>query len=237
MRRSVLHKTPNWLIEVPSQPGLNEALVSLGVLDAEGGLERGIAAHLVQKQCCTKAYLRGVFMGSGFVSDPQGDFHLEMTCVSQQMTDDVIELMGRWGIVGKSTTRRNSNIVYLKSGSAIKDFLALVGAHRAALEMESARVFKSVRNDVNRKVNAEIANQAKTSAASLEQIRVIRRVLKRRDIRELPEALQDYIRLRVTHPDATLRELGQLTDPPLSKSAIYHRVRRLEELANQLDPR
>jgi DNA-binding protein WhiA len=153
------------------------------------------------------------------------------------MTDDVIELMGRWGIVGKSTTRRNSNIVYLKSGSAIKDFLALVGAHRAALEMESARVFKSVRNDVNRKVNAEIANQAKTSAASLEQIRVIRRVLKRRDIRELPEALQDYIRLRVTHPDATLRELGQLTDPPLSKSAIYHRVRRLEELANQLDPR
>lgn len=234
MRRSVLHKTPNWLIELPSQKGLNAALRVLGVLDKEGHLERGISKDLVKKRCCAAAYLRGVFLGSGFIANPKGDFHFEITVESQTMANDVVDLMASAGIMAKVTERRNSFTIYLKSGSAISSFLALVGAHQCALKMENERVLKSVRNDVNRRVNAEIANQAKTAQASIDQIQTIRHVLEHHDIKTLPHALQEYIRLRVRYPDASLKELGEMAQPPLSKSAIYHRVRRLEQIEKEL---
>ena len=234
MRRSVLHKTPNWLIEVPIQPGLAEALEDLGIVGPEG-LKRGIDPPLVRKSCCASAYLRGVFLGSGFISNPRGDFHFELTVESQTMAHDIVELLGKKDIHAKVVERRSSHTVYLKSGSAISSFLAFVGAHQSALKMENERVLKSVRNDVNRRVNAEIANQAKTAEASVEQIQAIRTLLEHRDIKTLPKGLQDFIRLRVRYPDATLKELGELAVPPLSKSAIYHRVRRIEQLAREVD--
>ncbi len=233
MRRSVLHKTPNWLIEVANQEGLDEALRDLGIL-SDAGLERGIDRELVRKQCCAAAYLRGAFLGSGFISNPRGDFHFELTVESQSMAHDIAELMRERDIPAKIMERRNSYTVYLKSGSAISSFLALVGAHQSALKMENERVLKSVRNDVNRRVNAEIANQAKTAEASVDQIQTIRKVLDHHDIKSLPAGLQEYIRLRVRFPDATLKELGEYASPPLSKSAIYHRVRRLEQMAKEL---
>lgn len=233
MRRSVLHKTPNWLIDVPAQPGLNETLKELGIV-GESGLQRGIAHDLVKKDCCASAYLRGVFLGSGFISNPRGDFHFELTVESQTMANDIVELMEAKDIHAKIVERRNTHTVYLKSGAAISSFLAYVGAHQSALKMENERVLKSVRNDVNRRVNAEIANQAKTAEASVEQIQAIRTVLEHQDIKTLPRALQDYIRLRVTYPDATLKELGERANPPLSKSAIYHRVRRIEQMASDI---
>ncbi len=233
MRRSVLHKTPNWLIDVPAQPGLNEALKELGIIGDEG-LQRGIDPELVRKECCASAYLRGVFLGSGFVSNPRGDFHFEITVESQTMANDIVELMAKKGIRAKVVERRSTHTVYLKSGAAISSFLAFVGAHQSALKMENARVVKSVRNDVNRRVNAEIANQAKTQAASVDQVEAIRIVLEHQDIKSLPSALQEYIRLRVTYPNATLKELGERANPPLSKSAIYHRVRRIEQMAAKL---
>ena len=233
MRRSVLHKTPNWLIEVPTQPGLDEALRDLGILGEEG-LQRGIAPELVRKSCCASAYLRGVFLGSGFISNPRGDFHFEITVESQTMAGDIVALLETKGINAKVVERRNTHTVYLKSGSAISSFLAFVGAHQSALKMENERVLKSVRNDVNRRVNAEIANQAKTAEASVEQIQAIRTLLEHRDIKTLPKGLQDYIRLRVRYPEATLKELGESATPPLSKSAIYHRVRRIEQMAREV---
>lgn len=233
MRRSVLHKTPNWLIEVPMQPGLNEALLSLGVLGQEG-IERGIDPDLIRKQCCVAAYLRGVFLGSGFISNPRGDFHFELKVETQATADAVVELLAERSIKAKAIQRRNSYLIYIKSGAAISSFLALVGAHQSALKMENERVVKSVRNDVNRRVNAEMANQAKASAASVDQIMTIRYVLDHRDISSLPHALQEYIKLRIAYPDATLKELGEAADPPLSKSAINHRVRRLDQLAQEI---
>ena len=124
-------------------------------------------------------------------------------------------------------------MVYLKSGSAILEFLAFAGAHQSALAMENARVIKSVRNDVNRMTNAEIANQAKAANASVDQLYAIRVVLEAHGMENLPPALQDFIKLRVTYPDATLKELGERANPPLSKSAVYHRVRRIEQMAKE----
>ena len=231
VRRSVLHKTPNYLIELPNQPGLKEALLSLGILSSDGGLVMGIEPSLVQKQCCAAAYLRGAFLGSGFISNPKSDFHFEITVENQDLAQGLVDLMAPKGIQGKIMQRRNSYMVYLKSGNAILEFLAFVGAHQSALHMEQERVVKSVRNDVNRMINAEVANQQKASIAAVDQLFAIRTVLEKHGMENLPPALQDFIRLRVTYPDASLKELGEHANPPLSKSAIYHRVRRIEQLA------
>ena len=233
VRRSVLHKTPNYLIVLPMQRGLDDALHDMGVLSASG-LEMGIDARLVEKQCCTAAYLRGAFLGSGFITNPRGDFHFEMSLESEDLARGIVELLEARGIGARIMSRRSSWTVYLKSGSAISEFLALVGAHQAALAMENERVIKSVRNDVNRRVNAELANQAKSAQSSVEQIMAIHKVVAEHGLENLPPALQEYISLRVAYPDATLKELGERANPPLSKSAVYHRVRRIEQMAAEL---
>lgn len=237
VRRSVLHKTPNYLIEVPSQPNLPHALEDLGVLSKDGGLELGIREDLMAKRCCAAAYLRGAFLGSGFVADPKGDFHFEMTVESSQLADDIVAALEDMGIKARVMHRRSSFMVYLKSGSAIKEFLAFTGAHKCALRLENERVVKSVRNNVNRTTNAELANQAKAVNAAVDQIVAIRTVLNSYPSAEIPPALQDFMRLRVAHPDATLKELGELANPPLSKSAVYHRVRRIEDMAAKANQR
>ena len=169
------------------------------------------------------------------MSDPRGDFHFEVIVETEELADGLVDLLARKNIKARIMQRRNSYMVYLKSGSAILEFLALAGAHQSALAMENARVIKSVRNDVNRQTNAEIANQAKTSRAAIDQIRAIRQVVEAHGMENLPPALQDFIKLRVCHPEATLKELGELANPPLSKSAVYHRVRRIEQLAAELE--
>ena len=233
VRRSVLHKTPNYLIEVPTQSHLSDALRDLGVLSPDGGLEMGVSPALVAKKCCSAAYLRGAFLGSGFLSSPKSDFHFEITVESEPLAEGLVELLARAGIAARVMQRRSSYMVYLKSGNAILEFLAFAGAHQAALLMEQERVVKSVRNDVNRQINAEVANQAKAASAAVDQIFAIRQVVERHGMENLPPALQEFIRLRVTYPDASLKELGERANPPLSKSAVYHRVRRIEQLARE----
>lgn len=233
VRRSVLHKTPNYLIEVVAQPGLADALRDMGVLSADGGLEMGVSPYLVRKKCCAAAYLRGAFLGSGFISSPKSDFHFEVTVESEPLAQGIVEVLARAGIEARVMQRRSSYMVYLKSGNAILEFLAFAGAHQAALLMEQERVVKSVRNDVNRQINAEMANQNKAASAAVDQIFAIRQVVERHGMENLPPALQEFIRLRVTYPDASLKELGERANPPLSKSAVYHRVRRIEQLARE----
>ncbi len=234
IRRSVLHKTPNFLIEVPAQRGLAQALQDMGVLSAQGGLELGIHPDLVAKSCCAAAYLRGVFLGGGFVSNPKSDFHFEIIVENKALAEGIVALMADKGIQGKIMQRRNSYMVYLKSGAAILEFLAYTGAHRAALRMEEERVVKSVRNDVNRQINAELANQQKTTDAAIRQIIDIRTVLEEVELENLPEALQEYILLRAHFKEASLKELGEHADPPLSKSAVNHRMRRIEKMAEEI---
>lgn len=232
-RRSVLHDTPNFLITVPPQPGLNDALVDLGVL-GDAGLESGIAPHLVEKTCCSAAYVRGAFLGRGFIADPRGDFHFEITVENETLAGELVALMNRHSMNAHVLKRRNSFIVYMKSGPSILAFLAFTGAHQGALSMESERVRKSVRNDINRKINAEIANQAKSAASAVDQIVSIRKIVESGKVSSLSPGLQEFVYLRLHNPNASLKELGEKASPPLSKSAVYHRVRRLEDIARKL---
>ncbi|MDO8986938.1 MAG: DNA-binding protein WhiA [Coriobacteriia bacterium] len=234
VRRSVLHKTNNYLITVPTQVALPQALSELGILDDSLGLTQGILGRVVKRDCCAISYLRGAFLGGGFVADPHGDFHFELTAESEQIAEDLAALMRRFEVPAKVTRRRGLYTVYLKGAEPIVTFLALVGAHSALLRTEDVRVVKSMRNDVNRLVNAETANLERTADAAIAQVEAIELLETRVGLDNLPPALRELARLRVENPDVSLRELGELADPPLTKSAVYHRVRRIEELAADL---
>jgi len=231
-RRSSLHKTYNYLITVPAQLGLEDALRDLGIL-TPSGLELGIDPDLVKKPCCAASYLRGVFLGGGFISNPQGAFHFELTCGHEALANGLVALLAKYRIPSRSICRRNIWIVYIKGAEPMLDFLAFVGAHRSMLAMENVRVTKSVRNDVNRRLNAELANQAKSIDAAMEQVKAIRLLVENQGIQSLPPALRELALLRLSHPDVSLKELGELATPKLTKSAVYHRVRRIEALARE----
>jgi cell division protein WhiA len=233
VRRSVLHKTNNYLITVPTQSKLSSALEELGIV-GEHGFSIGIDPKLIKRDCCAISYLRGAFLGGGFVADPHGDFHFELTAETEQLADDLVALMDRFEIPARVARRRGTFAVYLKGAEPILTFLALVGAHRALLRTEDVRIVKSMRNDVNRLVNAEIANQQKTAEAAVSQIEAINALASVPGLENLPPALRELAELRLANPEVSLRELGELADPPLTKSAVYHRVRRIEELAAEV---
>lgn len=231
VRRSVLHKTRNYLIVVPDQDALVPALVDMGVLTAGRTLAREIEPALVRTDELARCYLRGAFMAGGFIADPKNEAHFEMVAQSKPFADGLTELLARFGVSARVARRRSSMVIYLKSGNDIMTFLALAGAPTSALAFEEARVVKSLRNDTNRRVNAEMANTRKTTVAASSQVALIGRLVERRGLDSLPPALRDLCELRLAHPDMSLRELGEAANPPLSKSAVAHRVRRLEELA------
>ena len=234
VRRSILHKTHNYLITVPPQIGLTDALHDMGILGKEG-FEGGILPELVRDACCAGAYLRGAFLGGGYIADPRGAFHFELAGPSEELIAACLELMREHGMRARYIRRHNMYAIYIKGIEQITAFLAFVGAHQSALAIENARVIKSVRNDTNRRVNAEIANQLKTTRASMQQIECIRRLVGQRGIEAIPESLREVALLRLKHPDASVKELGELADPPLSKSAVYHRMRRIAAMIDGND--
>ena len=230
VRRSVLHKVRNYLISLPDQPDLGKALVLLGILDRQGGLVRGIPRHVVSRPCCRLAYIRGALIAGGFVADPRGDFHLEIAVQGEEFARALADMIGELGVHARVNPRRGSFAVYVKSAEDIRLLLERAGAARSVAEIEEARAVKSVKNDVNRRVNAELANQGRSAGAAQRQVELIAE-LDRLGLRAgLPDALEDFCRLREENPDLSLRDLGALTDPPLSKSALYHRVLRLEKI-------
>lgn len=229
-RRSVLHKVRNYLIALPDQADLDKALVLLGILDRHGNLVRGVPHHVVARPCCKLAYIRGALIAGGFVADPKGDFHLEIAVQGKEFAEALAALIGTLGVPARVNARRGAFAVYIKSADDIKRLLAAVGARNSVAEIEEARAVKSVKNDVNRRVNAELANQTRSAGAAQRQLELIAE-LESRGLRDgLPQALEEFCRLREAHPDLSLRDLGDLADPPLSKSALYHRVLRLEKM-------
>ncbi|MDR1776002.1 MAG: DNA-binding protein WhiA [Actinomycetes bacterium] len=233
VNRSLLHRTNSYLITLPAQPALMPALESLA-LDRTSWMEGGVGPDLVRRDCCAIAYLRGAFLGAGFIADPQGDFHFEIRSHSEPLASDISAMTARFGIESKVLERRNQWTVYLKGAEPIIDFLALVGAHKALLETENVRIMKSYRNDVNRRVNAEIANQEKAVKSALGQLDDIKFLESTVGLDSLPPALCSLARLRLKNPELSLKELGEAADPPLSKSAVNHRIRRIADTAARL---
>lgn len=186
-----------------------------------------------QKPCCRKALLRVAFICRGFVTPPEKSYHLELLFPNKDMTQLVNRMMKKVKIEAKVIQRRGGFQLYLKDSDRICQFLNLIGATHAALEYENMRVFRSVKNDVNRQVNCETANLEKSVAAAVRQKELIERVVEQFGIQSFPPAYRELAQLRAEYYENTLQELGNMLQPPLSKSGVAYRMRRIEAIARE----
>ena len=195
---------------------------------------RPFSPLVLQQTCCRRAFLRGAFQASGSMSDPSKSYHFEIVCDSQAAADQIQEIMDGFGLDAKIVQRKKAYVVYLKEGSRIVDVLNVMEAHVALMELENVRILKEMRNTVNRKVNCETANINKTVSAAVKQVEDITYLRDTVGFEHLPDNLAEAALARLEHPDATLKELGETLDPPVGKSGINHRLRRLSEMAEKV---
>jgi len=207
----------------------------LGVINEDGNLVQGISKKLIKSKCCRRSYLRGAFLGAGSVSDPEGNYHLELVSNNEIYAYDLAELINTFSeIQAKVGIRKNLYIVYLKESEQIVSFLSVVGAHTALLDFENVRIVKGMRNKVNRLVNCDTANLKKSVDASLKQIEHIKLIDSVIGLDKLSLRLREVARLRLENPDISLKELGEMMKPAVGKSGINHRFRKIESIANEL---
>lgn len=184
------------------------------------------------RSCCRRAYIRGAFLAAGSVSDPEKSYHLEIVCQEMRQALFLEQLLESFEIEAKTILRKKNYVLYVKDGTRIVETLNVMGAHVALMDFENMRILKEMRNSVNRKVNCETANIGKTVSAAQRQIEDIKRLMAGDDYKQLPPALKEMAELRVSHPEATLKELGELCTPPLGKSGVNHRLRKLSQIAS-----
>ncbi|MBE3102075.1 MAG: DNA-binding protein WhiA [Firmicutes bacterium] len=195
------------------------------------GIHSEIAEQLIRKKCCKKAYLRGAFLGGGSVSDPEKAYHLEFIAHSEDYGESLCKLIMEFDLHAKLIERKNNYVVYLKEGEHIVNLLSLIGAHTALLNLENIRIYKGIRNNINRIVNCETANLSKTVNASVRQTDNIEYIKDKIGFMNLPASLREIAELRLEYPDASLKELGEMLSPVVGKSGINHRLRKLDKIA------
>ncbi|MDR1774832.1 MAG: DNA-binding protein WhiA [Clostridioides sp.] len=181
-----------------------------------------------------KAYIRGAFLGSGSISSPNKSYHMEFVTNSEHYANSLKELINSMGFNSKVVPRKNNYIVYLKESEQISDLLSIIGAHNALLNLQNAKVLKEMRNNVNRIVNCETANLSKIVNASVKQIEDINYIQNKIGISKLPNNLQQVAIARLEYEEMSLKELGEILDPPIGKSGVNHRLRKISEIANRL---
>lgn len=235
-----LKKNNNYTLYIDSDMGALEILKAAGILqESDKGIKLNykLPHHLIKKACCRKAYLRGVFLGGGSISDPEKTYHLELVTNNEDFAEDIKELMNHYELGAKVVLRKGSYVVYLKEGEHIVNFLNIVGAHNALLSLENIRIYKEMRNNVNRIVNCETANLDKTLNASLRQIENIKYIKDTIGLDKLPTGLTEIAELRLEYSEASLKELGEMLSPPVGKSGVNHRLRKLDQIAENLRDR
>ena len=212
-------------------------LQALKLLDANGEIAEQVSPAnqlLVQKSCCRRAFIRGAFLAAGSISNPEKSYHFEIVCVSMERAMQLQQLIRSFGPDAKIVERKNHYIVYIKEGAQIVDMLNIMEAHISLMNLENIRIVREMRNDVNRKVNCEAANINKTVNAAVRQMEDIRYLEMVGSLDSLPEGLAEIAALRLAHPDASLKELGEMLTPPVGKSGVNHRLRKISELAEKL---
>jgi cell division protein WhiA len=227
-----LGKLHRYNLMILSQTGLHEMLYDLGMLTREHSLEGSIKPELLKGSCCRASFLRGAFLAGGSVTDPQKKtYHLEMVTHNEEFANGLVYLMNLQGIKARTGTRKDQYLVYLKDSVVIIHFLSLINAHTAVIKLEEVKVIKGLRGEVNRIVNCETANLEKTLNAAWNQVEIINQLILEPGLRDLPAKLRQTAELRLEYPEASLKELGEYHQPPISKSAVNHRLRIILEIA------
>ena len=179
---------------------------------------------------CTAAYLRGAFLSCGAITNPSAGYHLEFNLPYIHLSRDILALMAEANLPARLARRKAGNVIYCKESERIEDFLTMTGAVRASLEIMNVKIIKDIRNTANRVTNCENANIDKTVTASVDQVTAIRRLEERGVLETMSDDLRAVADLRTENPELSLRELGQLLEPPLSRSGVNHRIKKIMEM-------
>ena len=201
--------------------------------ESEASLAHHINFAMVEEDHCRSAFLRGAFLAGGSVSDPSKSYHLELCTTHFNVSRELAALLREAGFEPKQTTRKSNYITYFKPSETIADFLTALGAPVSAMELINTKLEKHLRGSVNRRVNCDSANLDKAVDAALEQVEAIERYARSRGLDSLPDKLRATAELRLDHPELTLAQLASLSDPPVTKSCLNHRLRKLMELAGE----
>ena len=180
-----------------------------------------------------KAYIRGCFLGSGSINNPENKYHIEVIFKQKQDAQNVVNMLKKYSINFKILEKENSTSIYSKDGEEISKFLAFIGANNAVLKFEEIRVYRDMRNNVNRIVNCETANLSKTVTAALKQIDAINVIKASGKFNALSESLKEIAELRIKYPEASLTELGEKTNPKIGRSGVNHRLKAIMKLAEE----
>ena len=189
---------------------------------------------LLEEDCCRTAFLRGAFLAGGSVTDPEKRYHLELSTSHVQASREVSALLQEMGFMPRSVMRSGSAVIYFKQSEHIEDLLTMLGAPVAATEIMTAKVDKEIRNGANRAMNCDMANVNKTLDAVAAQQEAIETLKRHGQLEKLPEKIQETARLRMQNPELPLAQLAALFDPPISKSCLNHRIRKIMEEARKL---
>ncbi len=221
------------VFQITEQKKLNHIIDLLGYAPRQS-LALHINFAMVEEECCRAAFLRGCFFAGGSVTDPSKRYHLEMTSSHLQASRELEVLLRESGYPPKSVARNGSSVTYFKQSDQIEDFLTLIGAPVAAMRIMSTKLEKGIRNSVNRRLNCDSANLDKAVEAAQSQGASIRKLEAAGHLEKLPDKLQKTAALRLAYPELSLSELAEMFDPPVTKSCLNHRLRKLMELAERL---
>ena len=217
--------------KIPVENKENDIIMSL---KNEPGSLLPVSNLLIKNSCCKKAYLQGMFLCCGSLTNPDKGYHLEFVNSSEEVLLQISSILEDFQIVSRLTKRKGNYVLYIKEGQMIVDFLNVIGAYKSLLNMENSIIMKDFRNNINRKVNCETANILKSANAGSRQRADILYIKENYGLEKIPEGLREVAILRLEYPDISLKELGEMMDPPLGKSGVNHRLRKISELRDSL---
>ncbi|MCQ2553452.1 MAG: DNA-binding protein WhiA [Clostridia bacterium] len=232
-----LQKSRQYELRITTDMNSEAILREAGILTVKEGsniIDQHISSDLVKKRCCKKSLLRGAFLGAGSISDPNKSYHLEISCDSEGIALDIVKIINSFGLKAKLAERRGKQVVYIKDGEQIEDFLTVIGATQQLFKFQDVRITKGLRNDANRAINCVTANTDKAVAAAQKQIADITYIAERKGLDYLKHKIRETAVLRLENPDLTLDELKDLFDPPISKSGLNHRLAKISEIADTI---
>ena len=235
-QNAYLKKGRTYTITVNNHEEAVKILTTCKLLD-DGDIVENMSVYdntVIMNSCCKRAFVRGAFIASGSISTPEKFYHFEIVCNSYDKAVQLSDLIKSFDIESKIVERKKYYVVYIKDGAGIVDILNVMEAHVALMNLENVRILKEMRNSVNRKVNCETANLNKTVAAAVKQTMDIKYIQDTVGLSILPEALRQLAEVRLENPDVSLKELGTLLDPPVGKSGVNHRLRKISEISKNL---
>ena len=232
-RKMKLKKNNVYIVRLKQET--QKILLDLDIMDG-AMFQSHISNEIKQSEKKTRAYLRGAFLASGSVNNPETSrYHLEISSIYEEHNQDICDLLNQFDLNARTLERRNGYITYLKGAEKIADFLTLIGATNSMLKFEDVRIVRDMRNSVNRLVNCETANMNKTIDAASKQIENIHFIEATVGLQSLPEKLQEIAELRIQNPEISLKELGEMIPSgAISKSGINHRIRKINDFVDNL---